>query len=175
MISRSRRQGCLRSQEGAEVVRDIMERLKFSTREREMACGMVEHHLRPGQLARDNELPTRHAIYRYFRDTGDVAMDTIFLNLADHLAARGPMIEYDKWREHADTLRYVIEERFKVDSVTKPTKLIDGNDIIDKCGVAPGPEIGSLLEAVREAQAAGEVSTKEEALLFVQRSLGSKS
>jgi len=133
---------------------------------------MVEHHLRPGQLARDNELPTRRAIYRYFRDTDDVAIDTIFLNLADHLAARGPMIEYDKWREHADTLRYVIEERFKVNSVVEPPKLIDGNDIIDKCGVAPGPEIGRLLEAVREAQAVGDVTTKEEALLFVQRLIG---
>jgi poly(A) polymerase len=163
------------SQEGAEVVRGIMECLRFSAREREMACKMVEHHLRPGQLARDNELPTRRAIYRYFRDADDVAIDTIFLNLADHLAARGPMIEYDKWREHADTLRYVIEERFKVDSVIKPPKLIDGNDIIDRYSITPGPEIGRLLEAVREAQAAGEVTTKEEALLFVQRSLGSKS
>ena len=161
------------SQEGAEVVRGIMERLRFSAREREMACKMVEHHLRPGQLARDNELPTRRAIYRYFRDTGDVAIDTIFLNLADHLAARGPMIEYDKWREHADTLRYVIEERFKVDSVVTPTKLIDGNDIISKCSMIPGPEIGRLLEAVREAQASGEVTTKEEALLLVQRLKGS--
>ena len=84
------------------------------------------------------------------------------------------MIEYDKWREHADTLRYVIEERFKVDSVVKPPKLIDGNDIIDKCGVAPGPEIGRLLEAVREAQVSGEVATKEEALKLVQRILDSK-
>ncbi|MFA5368226.1 MAG: metal-dependent phosphohydrolase, partial [Dehalococcoidia bacterium] len=89
------------------------------------------------------------------RDVGDVAIDTIFLNLADHLAARGPMIEQDKWREHADTLRYVIEERFKEDIVVYPPKLIDGNDIIDKYGLAPGPEIGRLLEAVREAQASG--------------------
>ena len=159
------------SQEGADVVRVIMERLKFSSREMEMACRMVEHHLRPGQLARDNELPTRRAIYRYFRDVDEVAIDTIFLNLADHLAARGPMIEPDKWREHADTLRYVIEQRFDEESVTHPPKLIDGNDIIDKFGIPPGPQIGGLLEAVREAQAAGEVSTREEALLFVQKAL----
>ncbi|MFA5367927.1 MAG: HD domain-containing protein, partial [Dehalococcoidia bacterium] len=37
------------SQEGAGVVRGIMERLRFSAREREMVCAMVEHHLRPGQ------------------------------------------------------------------------------------------------------------------------------
>lgn len=163
------------SQEGAEVVRGIMERLKFSSREREMVCAMVEHHLRPGQLARDSELPTRRAVYRYFRDVDDVAIDTIFLNLADHLAARGPMIEQDKWREHADTLRYVIEERFREDGVVKPPKIIDGNDIIGKYGLTPGPEIGRLLEAVREAQASGEVATKEEALSLVKSLIGSQS
>jgi poly(A) polymerase len=163
------------SQEGAGVVSDIMTRLKFSARERDMACKMVEHHLRPGQLARDNELPTRRAIYRYFRDVDDVAIDTIFLNLADHLAARGPMIELDKWREHADTLKYVLGERFKEDSVVKPPKLIDGNDIIDKYGLTPGPEIGRVLEAVREAQASGEVTTREEALSLVKSLIGRQS
>lgn len=157
------------SQEGAEVVRGMMERLRFSSRERDMVCRMVEHHLRPGQLARDSELPTRRAVYRYFRDVGDAAVDTIFLNLADHLAARGPMIEQDKWREHADAMRYVLEERFREDGTVKPPKIIDGNDIIVKYGLAPGPEIGRLLEAVREAQASGEVATREEALSLVKR------
>jgi hypothetical protein len=161
------------SQEGAAVVCGIMERLRFSARERESVCKMVEHHMRPGQLSSDNELPTRRAIYRYFRDTGDVAVDTIFLNLADHLAARGPMIEYNKWREHADILRYVIEERFSEAGIVEPPKLISGHDLIAGLKMSPGPEIGRLLEAVREAQASGEVTTKEEALLLVQRLKGS--
>jgi len=35
--------------------------------------------------------------------------------------------------------------------------------------MSPGQELGQLLEAVREAQAAGEVTTREEALLFVRK------
>jgi poly(A) polymerase len=161
------------AQEGEKVVRGIMERLRFSAKERESVCKMVEQHLRPGQLARDSELPTRRAIYRYFRDTGDVAVDTIFFNLADHLAARGPMIEYNKWREHADVVRYVIEERFREAGIVAPPKLISGHDLIAELKMSPGPELGRLLEAVREAQASGEVTTKEEALLLVQRLKGS--
>jgi poly(A) polymerase len=161
------------SQEGAAVVRDIMERLRFSARERDPVCKMVEHHMRPGQLSSENELPTRRAIYRYFKDTGDVAIDTIFLNLADHLAARGPMIEYNKWREHADILRYVINERFREAGIVAPLKLISGHDLIAELKMSPGPELGRLLEAVREAQSSGEVTTKEEALLLVQRLKGS--
>jgi hypothetical protein len=37
--------------------------------------------------------------------------------------------------------------------------------------LTPGPRIGGLLEAVSEAQAAGEITGKEEALRYVKRLL----
>lgn len=157
------------AKEGANIARDIMERLRFSVREREMVQRMVEHHLRPGQMSGDEELPTQRAIYRYFRDIGDVGIDTIFLNLADHLATRGPDLELEPWRRHARSASYILEQRFRDDSTVSPPKLITGHDLIDVLGMRPGPELGQLLEAVREAQADGEVTTREEALLFVQR------
>ena len=160
------------SQEGAAVVRGIMERLRFSSVECDMVSKMTEHHLRPGQLAREGELPTQRAIYRYFRDTGDVGIDTIFLNLADHLAARGPMLIAENWREHADIMSYVIDKKLLEESVVSPPKLISGHDLMEIFGMSPGPDIGTMLEAVREAQADGEVTTREEALLFIGRRLG---
>jgi len=161
------------AKEGARVAEGVMERLRFSAREREMVQKMVMHHLRPGQLSGEG-LPTRRAIYRYFRDTGDVAIDTIFLNLADHLATRGPELDFEEWREHAQKLAYVLEERFSEESIVAPPKLLDGHDVIDIFGLAPGPKIGELLEAVREAQAAGDITTREEALVFVQKQLSLK-
>jgi hypothetical protein len=38
-------------------------------------------------------------------------------------------------------------------------------------GLKPGPQVGLLLEAIREAQAAGEVSDLKEALAFARRFL----
>jgi poly(A) polymerase len=159
------------SQQGAKLAAVILERLRFSSREKEVVSMMIEHHLRPGQLARDRELPTPRAIYRYFRDTGEAGVDTIFLNLADHLAARGPMMELESWREHAEVMTFVLEERFREESVISPPQLISGHDLIDTFDMTPGPRIGELLEAVREAQAAGEVATREEALDFVRHSM----
>jgi poly(A) polymerase len=161
------------AKEGASIAGVIMERLRFSSREKEMVQEMVVHHLRPGQLSGD-ELPTRRAIYRYFRDTGDVAIDTIFLNLADHLATRGPELDFEEWREQAQKLTYVLEERFREESIVAPPKLLDGHDLIDIFSLTPGPEVGELLEAVREAQAAGDIATREEALVFVQKLLSPK-
>jgi hypothetical protein len=41
----------------------------------------------------------------------------------------------------------------------------------DELGLAPGPEVGRLLELVAEERAAGSISTREEALELVRRSL----
>jgi Poly A polymerase head domain len=41
----------------------------------------------------------------------------------------------------------------------------------DELGIPPGPEVGRLLEAIAEERAAGTISTKEEALELVRRSL----
>ena len=52
-----------------------------------------------------------------------------------------------------------------------PPKLIDGHALINIFGLSPGPKIGELLELVREAQASGELITREETLAFVRRQL----
>jgi poly(A) polymerase len=75
--------------EGAVIATAILERLRFSAREIKSVEMMVRYHMRPGQMS-EYEIPTPRALYRYFRDTGDVAIDILFLNMADHMATRGP-------------------------------------------------------------------------------------
>jgi len=50
-----------------------------------------------------------------------------------------------------------------------PGIIANGDDIIKFFRVTPGPEVGEMLEMVREAQASGEVTTREEALSFIER------
>ncbi len=156
--------------EGAQVATSILERLRFSTKEIRLVETAVRHHLRPVQMSHAG-LPTRRAIYRYFRDTGDAGIDTLFLSLADHLAARGPRLDPDSWQEHARIVGYVLEQRFPEESVVRPPKLISGHDLLNTLGLSPGPRIGELLESVREAQAAGEVTTREQALDYARQQL----
>lgn len=156
--------------EGATTATGILERLRFSTREIKMVELMVQHHLRPSQTSQD-ELPSRRAIYRYFRDVGEAAIETLFLNLADHLATRGPMLDMTQWKQHTQIVSYLLEEHAKEETTVPTPRLIDGHDLINVLGLTPGPEMGVLLEAVCEAQAAGEVTTKEEALEYTKRLL----
>ena len=158
---------------GAAIVESILERLRFSAREIKLVTTMVKYHLRPTQMNQD-ALPTSRAIYRYFRDVGDVGIDTLYLSLADHLATRGPELLPDQWEYHTQLVAYILKEHFK-QKKTVPLKLVDGNDLINVFGMKPGAEMGELLESIREAQASGELTTREAALDYVCKYLSAKN
>ena len=158
------------SKESAQMARSIMTRLRFSGKEIKTAERIIEQHMRPTQLSNSWEMPTHRAIYRYYRDTEDDAFDILLLSLADHLAARGPMLDVDHWAYHIQLIKYVMLKHSQDRDVVKPPKLIDGNDLIEM-GMEPGPTMGTILETVREAQAAGEIGTKDDAINLAKRLL----
>lgn len=145
----------------------MLERLRFSTKEIKLVETAVRHHLRPVQMSQQNELPTRRAIYRYFRDTAETGIDILFLSLADHLAARGPNLDLASWQEHTQVVDYVLNHRFEPE--IHPPKLVDGHDLINLFAMSPGPRMREILELMREGQASGEVTTRQEALAFVDK------
>ena len=161
------------NQQGAVIAEGILKRLRFSGRGVAMVSDMVEHHLRPSQLNQPGQLPTQRAIYRYFRDLGDVAIDTLYLNLADFLAARGPDLEMEPWTEHCGNITYTLQVGLERGRPQVIPKLIDGREIMHIFNLSPGPQIGKLLELVKEAQGAGEISTREKAVSLVREHLQS--
>jgi poly(A) polymerase len=158
------------AKQGTAMTASILERLRFSNRETKLVEDLVYHHLRPAQMAND-ELPTQRAIYRYFRDTGEAGIDILLLALADYLASRGPLASMEDWRKHCQLVNYIMAEHDKQQAKISPVELIDGHDIMDTFGLAPGPLIGKLLAMVSEGHASGELSTREEALALVQEKL----
>lgn len=155
---------------GAELAAVLMRRLRFSSRETAIVRRMIQAHLRPMQLAQGDP-PSRRAVYRFFRDTGEAGIDTLFLSLADHMATRGPMLSEAGYRRHVALIDYVLRMRFREEGVVSPPRLVDGETLMSELGLRPGKMVGQLLEAVREAQAAGEVTTAEEAVALARREL----
>jgi poly(A) polymerase len=160
------------AKEGAVIAANMLERLRFSSKEVKLVETEINYHLRPVQMSQEG-LPTHRAIYRYFRDAGEAGIDILFLSLADHLATRGPNLDLASFKEHARLVDYVIGQHFEQENIVHPSKLVDGYDIINIFSMSPGPEVGELLEAVREAQASGEVTTREQALSFIKEVLAS--
>lgn len=155
-------------QQGAAAAAGIMERLRFSQREIKLVELLIKYHLRPMQMSNEG-LPTRRAIYRYFRDMGEAGIDLLYLCLADHLATRAAGLDAAQWRQHTAMTAYVLEKRREETSITAPPRLVDGHDIMRVCGLPPGPAVGELLETLHEAQAAGEVTTRRQGLAYLRR------
>jgi poly(A) polymerase len=155
---------------GEAITGSIMERLRFSNREIQLVTLLVKYHLRPTQMSHEG-MPTDRAIYRYFRDTGEAGIDLLYLSLADHLAARAAALDINEWREHCRMTEYVLEKHFTSKNISAPRKILDGGDIMNIFNLEPGPKIGKLLEELKEAQAAGEVTTREQAVAYIKRLL----
>ena len=160
---------------GAEMTHDIMRRLRFSAANTEAVCLMVQNHLRPGQMSQGLDLPTARAIHRFFRDVKGAAVDTLYLSFADYLAARGPLLEEPDWRRHASKVSHIITEGERPEIAPDHPPLVDGHALMKAFGLAPSPRIGRLLEQVREAEAAGEVGSREEGLAWVEQVLQHES
>lgn len=63
----------------------------------------------------------------------------------------------------------MLEKHFNEVSLTAPPKIIDGRDVMQSLGLNPGPIVGELLEGLREARAAGEITTRAQALKYLKR------
>jgi poly(A) polymerase len=164
---------------GEDMAKTVLRRLRFGRKGVRMVGTMIRHHLRPRQMAARNEMPTKRAIHRYFRDVGEVALDTLYLNMADFLAARGPSLTREQMARGSKVIGYILEVGPNIEQSARPTGessqlLLDGNDIIREFGISPGPWIGRVLSAIAEAEAMGEVNTTEEAIRLATQYLKSE-
>jgi hypothetical protein len=156
---------------GAKRVGGILGRLRFGGNEVTLAQTVVANHMRPCLLA-GQDVVTKRAVYRFFRDTGDAGVDALLLYLADHLATWGPNLRPARWRKRVEFVASMLADYYqRRQQVISPPKLISGHDLMDEFGLQEGPRIGELLEAVREAQVVGDVKTKPEALALVKELL----
>ncbi len=163
------------SEEGEQIAGRILKRLRFGRRGERLVCSMIRHHLRPRQMAGPGDLPTERAVFRYYRDLGDAALDTLYLNMADFLAARGPLLTADEMAVQSRVIAHILRvgpQRPRAKSSGR-RGLLTGHDIMSELSLGPGPLVGRLLTAVAEAEVEGSVSTRTEALSLARKHLES--
>lgn len=161
------------SEVGSNIADGIMNRLRISNKGIGIVKTMIENHLRPAQMSQSGELPTDKAIYRYFRDVGEVAVDTLYLDLSDYLAMRGPNLTEEEWEEHCERTDYIIKRNMLVQKrqEEKDSVLLNGDEIMENFDLCPGPKIGTLIAKIKEAQAMGHIKSRDEALIFVESNI----
>jgi len=155
---------------GAEIAWEVTRRLRLSRAAGEYVRLIVREHMRPGQLNELGSALTERAVYRFFRATGEAGPEVLLHSLCDHLAMKGPHLRAEDWHDHVEWTAKMFEAFYERSETVRPQPVVRGDDLMRELGLAPGPEIGRLLEEVREAQAAGEIHTRDEALELARRS-----
>jgi len=152
---------------GAERVRDIGERLRFPAAVTGLVERLVRHHLRPMHLASAPTVTPR-ARYRLYRDLGPDTRDLLLLVLVDAAAVRGEAPRR-AWHR-ASLVRDLLAGWSEQQEIAAAPPLLRGDDVMRHFDLMPGPEVGRLLRRAREAQDLGRVSTRDEALAYLDSS-----
>jgi len=152
-------------QSGMKLARKRGHALRLSNSEIERLSVIIGNHMRPSLLSHPVHGPSRKAVYRFFRDTGPAGVDICILSLADVLATYGPTLPQERWARHLDVIRSLLEAWWEkhAESIYPPA-LLNGYDLMAALGLRPGPIVGYLLEAIREAQVIGKVKSREQAI-----------
>lgn len=148
----------------AKLAKTVMRRFHFSERATKFVVRAVRHHMRPLLLANESTVSAR-AIHRLLVAAGDTVPAVAVFALCDHRATYPP----GQGAAQRSRLLAVIRRLLAAYFAPKPARLLSGAEVMAALGVPESPKIGEWLRRLDEAQAVGEITTKEEALAFLKK------
>ena len=159
---------------GAEMAASRARALALSNDEIQRMMLVIKNHMRihfhASRKEGEGKDPSRRAIYRFFNDNGEAGPDLILLALADLRGTYGSGLKQETWSAALDVCRIFLENYWEhPEEVVSPPKLLDGNDLMRELGFSPSPRLGEVLESIREGQATGKISTREDAFEFARK------
>ncbi len=162
------------TQEIFEKIKRILAGLKFSKDAQNHIILILEGQAALdeliGEILARTAIPGRYSgekfnreIYRFLRKYNPVQLEILILNLA----ARGVNWEAkENWPSYLEAGNSIIKSLIgeKEERLFGKPRLLDGQDLISKLKIKPGPKVGELLKKIEEAHGLGEISTVDEAL-----------
>ena len=137
---------------GAKVTRKLLASLSMAHDEIDLVCHLVRHHMRFHFMLTDKGIRRFKGLDEYPR--------LIEHARADNKARGGAYKEFNhnmKMLERTEVREEELEP------------LLNGREIMTILGIAPGPIVGVVRDALLQAQVAGDVASVEQAVDFVKR------
>lgn len=152
---------------GAEIAISILRRLRASERFTRHVAALVRHHLRLGFLVHEPQPLSRGTVFAYMRACEPVEVDVTALSVADRLATRGEKAE-KAIAAHLALAKRMLPDALRWQREGAPKPLLAGDVLAREAGIAPGPRLGELVEALVQAQYAGDVQTIDQAVTWAR-------
>ncbi len=140
---------------GAEMTKEILQRLKFPRKQTDTITAAVRHHMQFKDAPKMRKSTLRRML---MRETFPLELE---LHRLDCLGSH----------RRLDIYEFLCEQRAHLnDQPHLHPPLLTGEDLI-ALGMKPGPELGALLAEIREKQLADELTTADEARAWAKRHL----
>ena len=163
----------------AEKSADLFDKTRsnwaLSKEEFQFVDHIIRNHMLPEGINGTDEVNSRRVLYRFFQRSGSAGVLIGIFHLADILATYEDTITPERWQKALNTCQTLLECWFrKYNQIVAPPALLSGDEVMRDFRLAPGPQIGKLLEEVQEGQAAGLISNKEMAYQHIHCKLDRK-
>ena len=142
---------------GARISEQILKRLKYSKKEIQDICLLVENHLRPHTFKMGW---TDSAVRRYIVDSGEMIDKLNDLVRADITTKNKN--KFDEINTYLDEMEARIAEVKEKEELSNLRPPITGDEVMEIFDLQPGPAVGKIMKALYEQRLnEGEVSREE--------------
>lgn len=152
----------------------IQDPLALSKEESEDLSGLLSNKDIFHKFAANNKDNDRRAIYLYFKSLGKMGLILPIISLAETSQKTSTELNYDLWIREIECVERIFSAWFDLPEIIDPRPLITGKNLMFDFDLTPGPFYGNLLEGLREEQAAGTITTHQEALDWVEQQIMKK-
>ncbi len=151
---------------GANLLRNIMKRMRFSNSQTNFATDLVKLHLRPGVLTEGEA--TKKAVLRLFRRSDDKIIPLLLLSWADAWATRGKLSPWRRFYQHRKGIIFLLDEAMDFLEKRDIKRFVSGYDVMKILGIRPSPLVGRILDEIYELQLLGKLRNRDEALAYLE-------
>ena len=141
---------------GGKIAKGLLDRLQFPASRRDKICWLIEHHMMMGTFF---EIDDERKAYWYYHPWFTELLQLFWLDIQGTEPSDPQMYE-----------QIISDYNSFLDRSPRPKKpLLSGDEVMEALGIAPGEKVGKILRALEQAQIKQEVTTKKEALEFLQK------